>query len=130
MSDSITITKILPSDLTLHPLAQCSNSSSNGLAYRGLWHVESGSQHRLEEKHIVTALCDKYTIDLDSDFPGGRENVNAFVWVFGMTVDRLIFFEPSVCLRQYPCPKTNDTRTYLGHRIQCAQDQQGVPFRT
>lgn len=71
--------------------------NQHGYTYSCFRHVIPRPQHRLEKEHVHAALGDNNILDLDGDLAGGREDVNAFVGVFRVLIDWLVFLEPCIC---------------------------------
>lgn len=52
--------------------------------------VVASTQHGLVQEHVVIALGHDDAVDLDADFPGGREDLDAFVRILGMGAQELL----------------------------------------
>ena len=65
---------------------------------RGGRQVVPRRQPRFEEGQRRVGFGDELVVDFDHDVAAAREDVHALVRVFGVYVDRLVFFVPGVCV--------------------------------
>lgn len=66
------------------------------ITHSSLWHVVPRPEPRLEEAQVHDTLRYHNIVDLDGEVPRRGKDVDAFVRIFRVDVDRSVFFIPGV----------------------------------